>query len=103
MRDIELTEQQLREVIGVQERKEVAGGWNGPVNENIIGEQNYCRGLLVYTVDVGQMPPLKAEAYISRLKEQHKELNDRLRRSNIESIYIASRTHGTTVQYIELD
>lgn len=63
---------------------------------------DFVRGCLVFYVDVGQLPPFKAEAFVERMKRQ---LNDgggltRIKRDH-EVFFVPVRSGvGTRVKYI---
>lgn len=63
----------------------------GPIrNPNI-------KGLLVIYINVGQLPPFKAEAFVERIKDQ----TDLTQTKQIcEVIYIPTRDRPTSVEYI---
>ena len=64
-----------------------------PVNAN-------AKGLLVFYVNVGQLPPFKAEAFIERMK-------DKFRLEEVkkvcEVVYIPVRDQKTKVEYISFE
>lgn len=63
---------------------------------------DYVQGCLVFYIDVGQLPPVKAEAFVDKMKQQ---LNDkdgltRIRKHN-EIFFVPVRSNvGTRVKYI---
>jgi hypothetical protein len=75
--------------------------WNGPVNENMMEtEPAYnVRGLLVFTINVGQLSIENAQEFIETYKDH--DLIEELRSDNIRCIFIPVRTSDTKVEYIK--
>src|SRR5437868_3418620 len=48
--------------------------WDDAKKDSPVAEDDYVRGCLVFYIDVGSLPPFKAEAFIERMKDA---LNDR--------------------------
>lgn len=78
--------------------------WPGPANENMIGVEPKAslRGLMVFRVAVGQLPPEKAEALLQTFAEQNSDVIERLSESGFESIILHTRTSDSVVEYIKL-
>ena len=53
-------------------------------------------GFMVFYIDVGQLPPFKAEAFLERLKDKYKKKNKKLKESGIEAIWIPVRPNSNT-------
>ncbi len=72
--------------------------WDSGKKEKL---NDYVRGCLVFYIDVGQLPPFKAEAFVERMKQQ---LNDRDGLCRIkkdqEVFFIPVRGGRTRVEYI---
>jgi hypothetical protein len=65
-------------------------------------QEEYIQGCLIFYIDVGQLPPFKAEAFVERMKDQ---LNDRGGLTRIkkhqEVFFVPVRNgKGTRVEYI---
>jgi len=56
------------------------------------------KGILVYYIDVGQLPPYKAEAFIERVKDRCNKDNflTRLKEQGYESFWIPVRPNSQT-------
>ena len=70
---------------------------SGPVGET----DDLVRGALVFYIDVGQLPPFKAEAFVERMKDQldSKDGLKRIKRDQ-EVFFLPVRGGGTRVKYI---
>jgi hypothetical protein len=53
-------------------------------------------GILTFYLDVGQLPPFKAEAFVERQKDKNRELIDRLNKQGIISLWIPVRPNSDT-------
>ena len=59
-----------------------------------------AKGILVFYVNVGQLPPFKAEAFIERMKDTFK-LKEIKKLSEV--VYIPVRDQETRVEYISFE
>ncbi len=61
-------------------------------------DDNRLKGCLVFYIDVGQLPPYKAEAFVERMKDNFR--SERLKK-NYELIFVPVRPNGNTrVEFI---
>lgn len=73
------------------------------INKLDADKNSVLKGILVFHVSVGQLPPAKGEAFIDRLKQKYKNVLDRLPK-NWDTMWIPIRDHtGTRVEVIRLD
>lgn len=59
-------------------------------------------GVVVFYIDVGSLPPVKAEAYIEKLKAKFKPTLSRLRK-NVGTLFIPVRNENTRVEWLKVD
>lgn len=58
---------------------------------------------MVFYIDVGQLPPYKAEALVERWKDACKKQTKKLKKSGIESIWVPVRPNSQTrVEFLPL-
>ena len=62
-------------------------------------DQPALQGILVFYIDVGQLSPVKAEAFIERMKDRVKEIGDRMP-STWETLWLPIRTGNTKIEVI---
>ena len=56
-------------------------------------------GMMIFYIDIGQLPPYKAEAFVERCKDNFK--NKKLKKNGIECIFIPVRPNSKTrVEFI---
>jgi len=60
------------------------------------------KGIVVFYIDVGQLPPQKAEAFIERIKEDNKALLDKLP-SNVGTVFMPHRARPSKIEYVSFD
>lgn len=64
--------------------------------KNMASNKKQTKGMMVFYIDVGQLPPYKAEAFVERWKDTCKKQTKKLRKSGIESIWIPVRPNSQT-------
>ena len=60
-------------------------------------------GLLAFYIDVGQLPPFKAEAFVERIKDKFAEELKAKVPEEIALLFIPQRNSATQIQYIPFD
>jgi hypothetical protein len=53
-------------------------------------------GFMVFYIDVGQLPPHKAEALLERVRDRYRHETRRLQESGVESMWIPVRPNSET-------
>lgn len=62
------------------------------------------KGIIVFYIEVGTLPPAKAEMFIERVKAQNKEIIEKLKADNYEALFVPLRPNSNTrVDFIPLD
>lgn len=79
--------------MNTQSNKQPAGFAQNSGNQN-----KEIKGIMVFYIDVGMLPPFKAEAYIDRYKDKLKQdgLIDQLRSQGYETLWVPVRPNSTT-------
>jgi len=64
-------------------------------------EKKKLKGVVVFYIDVGQLPPKKAQEFVDKLREQNKEFLDSLP-EDVGELWLPVRNGNTRVESLSL-
>lgn len=61
------------------------------------------KGIVMFRVDVGQLPPFNADAYMTKFKEENAELIKKLTEQSYATVFLKNRSGLTSIELCPLE